>query len=66
MEARELVAAEWGISEKQRRARYYRLTARGRAHLRGEADAWRRYAAAVSAILDGIPAGAPDGVPANG
>ncbi|HEX6631329.1 MAG TPA: PadR family transcriptional regulator [Gemmatimonadaceae bacterium] len=66
LEARELVAAEWGISEKQRRARYYRLTARGRAHLRGEADAWRRYAAAVSAILDGVPAGTPDGAPANG
>ena len=59
MEARELVAAEWGISEKQRRARYYRLTARGRAHLRGEAATWRRYALIVSAILDSVPDGTP-------
>lgn len=59
MEARELVAAEWGISEKQRRARYYRLTAKGRAHLRGEAAVWRRYAMVVTAILDGAPGGAP-------
>lgn len=61
MEARDFVGAEWGISEKQRRARYYRLTAKGRAHLRGEAAAWRRYAAAVTAILDSAPSGAAGG-----
>ena len=56
MEARGLVSAEWGRSEKQRRARYYQLTAGGRAHLRREAALWRQYAAAVTAILDTAPA----------
>ena len=55
MEAQQLVDAEWGISEKQRRARYYRLTAKGRARLRQEAETWRRYAAGVTAILDATP-----------
>lgn len=55
LEARRLVSAEWGISEKGRRARYYRLTAAGRAQLRREETTWRRYAAAVAAILDAAP-----------
>lgn len=55
LEAQGLVSAAWGVSEKQRRARYYELTARGRASLRREADTWRRYAAAVAAILDAAP-----------
>ncbi|AHG93430.1 transcriptional regulator, PadR-family (plasmid) [Gemmatirosa kalamazoonensis] len=53
METRGLVAADWGTSEKGRRARYYRLTAAGRAHLRREAALWRRYAEVVAAILEG-------------
>ncbi|MEW5918715.1 MAG: helix-turn-helix transcriptional regulator, partial [Gemmatimonadota bacterium] len=36
MEARGLLTAEWGVTENDRRARYYRLTAAGRAHLRAE------------------------------
>jgi len=55
MEAQGLVDAEWGISEKQRRARYYKLTPRGRAQLRQETETWRRYAAGVAAILDATP-----------
>ena len=51
LEARRLVAAEWGVTETNRRARYYRLTATGRAHLRREATNWVRYAATVSGIL---------------
>jgi transcriptional regulator len=59
LEERRLVSAEWGISEKGRRARYYQLTARGRAELKRESDVWRRYAAVVSAILDEpVPRGA--------
>ena len=38
------IAAEWGVSENNRRARYYELTARGRLRLRAEEDTWRRYA----------------------
>src|SRR3954451_15214689 len=37
------VAAEWGASENNRRARYYALTAAGRRHLRVEESSWRRY-----------------------
>jgi PadR family transcriptional regulator PadR len=45
------VAAEWGLSENNRRARYYSLTARGRARLRSEESAWRTYAEAVFRVL---------------
>lgn len=41
----------WGTSENNRRAKYYSLTAKGRRQLREETDQWRRYAAAVGAIL---------------
>lgn len=44
--------AEWGVSENNRRARYYRLTPAGRAMLKRSESAWRRYAAAVFAVLD--------------
>jgi transcriptional regulator len=46
------IAAEWGVSENNRRAKYYSLTARGRTRLRAETATWRRYVAAVGAILD--------------
>ena len=38
MEERKLLGAEWGVTKNGRRARYYRLTAAGRAHLRAESD----------------------------
>ena len=46
------VSAEWGLSENNRRARYYRLTPGGRQRLRVEESAWRRYAAAVFRVLE--------------
>jgi transcriptional regulator len=46
------VSAEWGLSENNRRARYYRLTAAGRRRLKSEESAWRRYAAAVFRVLE--------------
>ena len=46
------VQAEWGLSENNRRARYYRLTAAGRQRLRAEESAWRRYATAVFRVLE--------------
>ena len=52
LEERGLVAAEWGITENNRRARYYRLTAAGRSHLRSETSSWMRYAGAVTDILE--------------
>ena len=46
------VAAEWGLSENNRRARFYTLTPAGRRQLRAEESAWRRYAAAVFKVLE--------------
>jgi PadR family transcriptional regulator, regulatory protein PadR len=52
LEHRGWVQAEWGISDNHRRARYYRLTPRGRRELRTADAAWRRYARAVFKVLD--------------
>ena len=46
------IAAEWGVSENNRRAKYYSLSARGRARLKAEAATWRKYAAAVFRVLE--------------
>jgi PadR family transcriptional regulator, regulatory protein PadR len=60
LEERGWVASRWGVSENNRRAKFYSLTADGRARLRVEADNWRRYARAVFAALD-APALQQDG-----
>jgi transcriptional regulator len=49
----DLVDAEWGPSENNRRARFYTLTPAGRARLREESINWRRYVRAVDAVLQG-------------
>ena len=46
------ITAEWGVSDNNRKAKYYSLTARGRAQLRAEAATWQRYASAVGRILE--------------
>ena len=51
LEERGLVEAEWGVTENNRRARYYALTSEGRAHLRSETNTWLRYSRTVTAIL---------------
>ena len=51
MEKRGWIAAEWGVSENNRKARYYRLTAAGRKQLQGKTAAFERYAEAVFRIL---------------
>jgi len=51
LEARNLVAADWGVTDNNRRARYYRITSAGRAHLRAQTTQWLRYAETVSDIL---------------
>ncbi len=51
LEARRLVEAEWGVTENNRRARYYRLTSEGRRSLREESSVWQRYTQAVSVLL---------------
>src|SRR5881394_4408468 len=47
MEERGWVESEWGISEKGKRAKFYRLTAAGRPALRAETTGWNDYVAAV-------------------
>jgi PadR family transcriptional regulator len=58
LERQGAIASEWGVSENNRRARFYRLTPGGRARLRTDAASFRDFARAVVAILDTRPAGA--------
>ena len=51
MEQSRWVAAEWGLTETGRRARYYRLTAAGRRALGKEVESWKRFAAALDSVL---------------
>ena len=51
MEERGLVAAEWGITQNNQRARYYRITRAGRTYLTAETAQWVRYAGMVTGIL---------------
>jgi transcriptional regulator len=46
------IAAEWGLSENNRRARYYKLTPNGRRQLKAQESSWRRYAEAVFKVLE--------------
>jgi PadR family transcriptional regulator PadR len=55
MEQRGLVEAEWGVTENNRRARYYRVTSAGRAHLRAETARWLEYSETVTGILTVSP-----------
>jgi len=52
LEHRGVVQAAWGVTDNNRRARYYKLTARGRRELRAAEESWRRYARAVFRVLD--------------
>jgi transcriptional regulator len=52
LELRGLLASEWGLSENNRRAKYYRLTAAGRKQLAHETEHWGRMAAAIGRILE--------------
>lgn len=51
LEDKGLLAAEWGLSENNRKAKFYRLTAAGRRQLRQEVKIWEAYAAAVAKVL---------------
>ena len=54
LEKRGWVDSEWGLSENNRRAKYYRLTAKGRQQLRAEESVWRKYAEAVFKVLEAV------------
>ncbi len=51
LEKRGLLAAEWGVSENNRKAKFYALTVKGKAQLKAETQQWTAYAAAVSRVL---------------
>jgi transcriptional regulator len=51
LEKRGLIESEWGLSDNNRKAKYYELTDGGRAALRQEAARWSRYAEAVFKVL---------------
>ena len=46
------IAAAWGISENNRKARYYSLTPKGRQMLRAQTATWKRYVSAISNVLE--------------
>jgi transcriptional regulator len=56
LETKEWICAEWGTSGKNRRAKFYSLTPKGRAQLRREMHTWTRYAGAVFAAMAAAPA----------
>jgi PadR family transcriptional regulator PadR len=58
LEKRGLVQAAWGVTEGNRRARYYRITSAGRGSLATQTAEWVRYAEAMNAILLETPRGA--------
>jgi PadR family transcriptional regulator PadR len=51
MEERGWVEAEWGLSDKGKRAKFYQLTTLGRQQLRSETASWQRYSGAVAKLL---------------
>ena len=51
LENRGFLAADWKLSDTGRDAKFYKLTAKGRAHMAAEAQSWRRLTQAVGAIL---------------
>jgi PadR family transcriptional regulator PadR len=55
LEHQALIVAEWGVSDNNRRAKYYTLTAAGRRRLRQETEGWNRLASAIAAALNTTP-----------
>lgn len=52
IEERGWVESEWGISENNRRAKYYRLTGKGRKRLEAEAGEWKRLSLAITRVME--------------
>lgn len=55
LEKKKWVEAEWGLTETNRRARFYRMTSRGRKQLERELATWRRYTEAMARALEPMP-----------
>jgi transcriptional regulator len=56
LEERRLVESEWGLSDKGKRARFYKLTTTGRQQLKAETATWRRYVESVARMLNATTA----------
>lgn len=52
LEVAGLLSSEWKLSETNRRAKFYKLTAAGKKHLAAEASNWKRLAAAVARVME--------------
>jgi transcriptional regulator len=55
LERKGLLDTEWGVSDNNRRAKYYALTAAGRKRLREETDSWNRLVSAMASALQARP-----------
>jgi PadR family transcriptional regulator PadR len=53
LEEKGWIKAEWGVSENNRKARFYSLTASGRKHLNAETENWARVSTAINLVLKG-------------
>lgn len=58
LEIKGWIAAKWDMSDTNRRARFYRLTAAGRRHLRQEHSKWAEFVEAVTSVMGPLPAAA--------
>lgn len=58
MEEKRLIQSEWGVSENNRKAKFYTLTRKGRTAVHAELDGWWRLSGAVSRVLRAIEHGA--------
>ena len=58
MEEKGLIESEWGVSENNRKAKFYKLTRKGRTAVQAEEDGWLRLSGAVSRVLRAIELGA--------
>ena len=56
MEKKGWIRSEWGVSESNRRAKYYRLSSRGQEHLAAQEEGWERFVRAMSLVLQQQPA----------
>jgi transcriptional regulator len=60
LEEKELVESEWGLSENNRKAKFYRLTAAGKRRLQRETSNWEAYAKAVAKVLGATRLNSPE------
>jgi transcriptional regulator len=58
MEQKGLIESEWGLTDNNRQAKFYKLTRKGRREMEEESDSWKRLSTAVSRVLKAIEQGA--------